>query len=372
MSFVCSLLIVSLFVVKLNAQKTAFNDLYLGADYHYGFLLPEYPFFNYLTNDAVKGFDIKFVKDLKGSKLWERTYNYPSVGLSFYHGSLGNDTVFGKVSSVFPFIKFPLLEKNKILISSGIGVGAAYANEKFDLQQNYYNIAIASHFNIWFQAILEFKYRMNKNISFSAGTAFGHFSNANLAEPNLGLNFWTFYTGTAVCISKQSKRNEGAVSPFKKKNEFALIVAGGGKHTRRFADQFYFAGSVSIEYRRILGYKFATGSGADFFYDASIPDEMKRAGISDVKEIYKIKSGMHFSQELIIGKLSVIIQEGIYLGFKDHLSKHIMYNRGIVRYKLTDHIFVNLAMKTNLQVLDVAELGLGYYFTTFAKSENFF
>ena len=349
------------FSFNLSAQNNKFSNLVIESNYHYGYLLPEYTFFNYLTNDAVKAFDIELKKELKGEKLWERVYHYPSVGLATYCGSLGNDTVFGKVISVYPFLNFPLIERGKILFSIQIGIGGAYSTEEFNIENNYYNIAIASHLNIWVQAKSGITYKINDKYSVSAGTAFGHFSNANFSEPNLGLNFWTFYGGASIAVSEETKRNSEPIPLFKRKNEYAFIAAGGGKHTRRFAEQAYFAGSISGEYKRITGYKFAFGGGIDFFYDASIPDEMLRAGISEVKNIYKLKSGMHLSQELIIGKFSIIIQEGMYIGFKDYLYKHLMYNRGIVRYKFSKHFFADIAMKTNLNILDVAEVGIGYY-----------
>lgn len=353
--------LVILITSNLKAQNSHLNDAHLKADYHYGFLLPEYPFLNYLTNDGVKAFDIELTKDLTGKKLWERVYNYPSVGIAGYYGSLGNDTVFGKVFSLYPFVRFPLFERKKILFSSQIGIGLAYSLNKFDIENNYYNIAVASHFNIWFQAKLDFTYRVNDKFNFSLGTTFGHFSNANLEEPNLGLNFWTVYSGIDYYLRKKTERITCKIPDFKKKTEFAVIIAGGRKQTRRFAEQSYFAASVSGEYKRVFGYKFAAGGGVDIFYDASIPDEMRLAGIAEVKNIYKLKSGFHISQEFIVGKLSIIIQEGVYLGYKDYLYKHTMYNRGILRYKFSKHFFTDIAMKSNLNILDVAEIGLGYY-----------
>ncbi len=347
-----------------QGQNTILNGVSLKADYHCGFLLPEYKLFNYLVNKPIQAFDIELTKDLKGTKLWQRVYHYPSVGLSYYYGSLGNDTVFGKVHVLYPFLSFPLLDRKRILLSARIGVGAAYASHKFDVQKNYYNIAIASNFNIWFRTALDFSYRLNEKINLLSGMTFGHFSNANLEEPNLGLNLWTFYTGANYYIGRRAKRDTTVIPPFKSKNEYAIIAAGSGKHTRRFAERSYFAASLSAEYKRILGYKGALGAGVDFFYDSSIPDEMRREGYTEIKEQYRVKTGVHLSQELIVGDFSLIIQEGIYLGFTDRLNKHIMYNRGIVRYRISKHFFVNLGMKTNLWILDVAELGAGYYFRT--------
>ncbi len=346
---------------KLSAQNPKFENLSLKTDYHYGFLLPEYSFISYFTDDAVRGFQVETVKKLKGEKLWQRLYDYPSVSLAAYYGSLANDTVFGKVVSLFPSFYFPLYRKNKTELFWQLGVGLAYSTEKFDLTENYYNIAVATHLNIWFRAALDLKYNINDKIALSAGTAFGHFSNANLSEPNIGLNFWTVYAGTDISISKKTELNNEEIPPFKPGKEFALIIAGGGKHTRRFSEDYYFAGSVSGEFKKISGYKFAFGTGADFFYDESVPEEMIRAGKEDVKNYYKIKTGIHISQELIIGKLSLMIQEGVYIGFTDHLDNYKMYNRGVVRYKFSEHFFADFAMKTNLNILDIAEIGIGWY-----------
>ena len=349
-----------IFTQNLTAQKTLFSDIRIKSDYYTGFLLPEYEFVNYFAIDNIKAFDIEIVKDFKGQKLWEQVYNYPSIGISFYHGTLGNNLVFGNVTALYPSISIPLFEKKKFLISSETGIGIAYASEIFNLENNYRNIAVASHFNIWFREALNLSYQINEKFSVSTGTAFGHFSNANLREPNLGLNFWTFYAGADALISRKTEKITKQIPEFIKKNEFALIIAAGGKHTRRFAERSYFAGSFSGEYRRILGFKGGLGTGLDIFYDASIPDEMKRAGKTNIKQIYKLKTGIHLSQELRVGKLSLIIQEGFYIGFKDYLNNRLMYNRGIVRYRISDRLFLNMAMKTNLWILDVMELGLGY------------
>jgi len=49
---------------NLSGQKNNFSDLKISANYHYGYLLPEYSFFGYLTNDAVKAVDIEMRKEL--------------------------------------------------------------------------------------------------------------------------------------------------------------------------------------------------------------------------------------------------------------------------------------------------------------------
>ncbi|MCF6365816.1 MAG: acyloxyacyl hydrolase [Bacteroidales bacterium] len=343
------------------SQNTFFNDSHIRINYLHGFLLPEYGFVSYLTNNNITAFEFDVYKELYGNKLWQRVYKYPSIGISFIHTSLGNDDVFGNATAVNPYIRFNLLNKQKIKIEYNLGVGLTYVSKKFDFDSNYKNIAVGSHFNIWLNTELTASYLIYKNISLTAGTVFNHLSNANLEEPNIGLNLWDFMLGIDAQIGKSTEKNVEPVPVFKDKNQFAFILAGANKHTRRFAEKTYFAASLSFEYKRILGHKVSLGSGADLFYDSSVPDEMFKEEITNIKDLYKYKTGIHFSQELLIGKLSLGIQEGFYILLTDKLNHHKMYNRGIIRYKISDHFFVNMAMKSNIVVLDVMEIGLGYY-----------
>ncbi len=357
------IIIIFLFVLKIGNSQSFFNtnDINLKANYQQGVLLFEYDFFNYIVDDKIKAFEISISKEFKGEREWQRLYKYPSVGISFFHTSLGNDSIYGKAFAVNPFIKFNLLTKPKFKIQYSVGVGLTYATKHFDLETNYANIAIASHLNIWFNTELYASYKIYKDLSLIAGTAFSHLSNANLAEPNIGINTWTFLVGAEIQVGKKSKKNTEPISKLKYKNYYNFNIAGGVKHTRRFAKKSYFSGSVEFDYNRILNHKFALGIGADLFQDNSIPDEMKRAEYELIKESYKYKSGIHISQEIIFGDVSFILHEGMYIGFLDKLNHHKFYNRGILRYKFSDHFFVSSAMKTNIFVLDMMEVGLGYY-----------
>ena len=342
------------------SQNNKFSNIKMSAKYHYGYFLPEYPFFDYLVNDNINVFEYNIQKEVSGKNLWHKVYKYPSTGISLFYSELGNNSIFGKTVAINPYIQFNLLKKEKIDLRYQLGFGICYVTHHFDFQENYHNIAVGSHLNIWLNSELTASYHFYNDISLLIGTAFNHLSNANLAEPNIGLNSWTFFSGIQANINKKEKIYDYEIPKFNQKNEYSVIIAGGIKQTRRFAEEHYFSGSISLEYKRKLGHKFSIGAGSDLFFDASVPDEMIREGINDVKNLYKYKNGFHLSQEFIFGKISLIFQEGLYFFLTDHLYNHKMYNRGILRYKFSDHFFVNIAMKSNIVVLDVMEIGVGY------------
>ena len=123
----------------------------------------------------------------------------------------------------------------------------------------------------------------------------------------------------------------------------------------------YFTSSFSTEYKYHWKRKLHVGGGLDLFYDSSTKTEMSVEAGRTYKPIYDFKSGVHFSQELVYNRFSLIIQEGIYLGLTDHLNDSWEYNRAIFRWKFSNHFFVNASMKSHLHILDYPELGFGYY-----------
>jgi hypothetical protein len=345
----------------LKAQYLFFEDIKIGADYHYGYLLPEYGFIQYLTESHINALEFNISKQVSGDKLWHHVYHFPHLGFSAYYSSLGNKDVLGNALAFNPFIDFNLIIQSRFYLKYKIGVGLCYVSKHFDPDFNYKNIPVGSSFNIWFNSDIYTIYHVSKNISLNTGIGFNHLSNANLAEPNIGLNYLTFFAGSEVLLSDRYFKETIIIPKHIKHYEFSVVLGAGIKKTRRFAPETYLAGSTSFEAVRILNHKLSIGTGVDLFFDNSIIDEMIINGSTDLKSIYQYKSGIHLSQELLVGNLSLIIHEGIYIGLTDKLENNTFYNKGIIRYKFSKHWFANLAMKSNLFVLDAMEMGIGYY-----------
>ena len=72
------------------------------------------------------------------------------------------------------------------------------------------------------------------------------------------------------------------------------------------------------------------------------------------------QTGIHFSQSIVYNRFSITIQEGIYIGLKNHIYQKLMYNRGIVKYRITENFTLRLAMKSHLHILDYPEFGFGW------------
>lgn len=348
---------------KSEAQSSFFKNTLIRTDFHYGFVLPEYQNINYLVTKPINSFEISFIKKSTGKNHWEQIYKYPEVGVTCSFTTLGNKAVFGDEFGLFPFVQTYLIRKQKFQLTHQFGIGIGYATKKFDINTNYENISVGSHLNVHFNVKLGTKIVLTDKMSFNSGLSFSHFSNANMAEPNLGLNMFTAYAGLNYALGEQSEFTKMELEKHKPKHEFAFIYAFGGKHTRALQTTTYFTSSFSTEYKFHWKRKIDIGGGLDLFYDSSTKVEMNSPTSETYQSIYDLRTGIHFSQEVVYNNFSFILQEGFYVGLTDHVNQKRMYNRGILRYKFNNLFLVSFSMKSHFNILDYPEIGFGYFFT---------
>ncbi|MCU0434475.1 MAG: acyloxyacyl hydrolase [Bacteroidia bacterium] len=331
------------------------------ANAHYGLLLPEYGFMNYIADDYIRGAEVNLLHQTTGSNIWQQLYRYPAWGVSFFYSSMGSASQFGDQYTIYPYYRLHIAGRRKVNLSYQMGVGLSYATKKYNPENNFVNVAIATHLNIHYHADLLLNIKLSERMGANAGLAFNHISNANLGEPNVGLNFATAYAGLTYSFGEPQAFRRDSIPAFTPEMNYHVMVTGGIKHTRTFESFKYPAFSVSFNASRRTGHKFAFGVGADFFYDTSVEDQMVRQE-REFKSQYAYMTGIHFTQEFIYNKFSLLVQEGFYIGLRDELNNYFMYNRAMVRWHITPALFVNASMKSHLYILDFPEIGVGYTF----------
>ena len=346
--------------VNTTAQDRFQNDLSVSLNYQYGFIVPEYSNFLYLVDDNVQSYAFNLSKKTRGKNDWEHLYNYPEYGISLFYSTLGNNQVHGKEIALFPYFNLNILSLKRFDFYNETGIGLSYVTRKFDFDDNYLNVAVGSHVNIHFHLKFGLAYKIPAlKLQVHSGVAFDHFSNSNTKEPNLGLNYATLFTGLKYRMGNETPALERVMKPHLGGSHMELIYSAGGKHPRTLGSKVYFTSSLAFEYKWELFRALHLGIGADLFYDTSTEAEMLTVELKNHKNIYDFRSGVHFSQEFVYNRLSLIIQEGFYVLLTDRVEKNVMYNRGIIRYRVSEHAFIHLAMKSHLHILDYPEFGFG-------------
>jgi hypothetical protein len=344
---------------NLPAQSRFSDNLSLSFNYHYGFLLPEYSNLIYLAKAPLQSASLNLSKKTSGKNDWENLYHFPEYGLSLLYSTLGNDQVNGREIALFPFFRLNIVSGKKLCFYNETGLGLAYVTKRFDLENNYLNVAIGSHLNIHLNFKLGLNCKVTPRVQWNTGVSFDHFSNSNTKEPNLGLNYVTAFTGLQYRVGNELPQQERKLSPHEKRFHYEFVYSAGGKYPRAVGSKMYFTSSATFEIKWAPLKALHFGIGPDLFYDTSTEAEMLTIELRNFRKAYNYRSGIHVSQELIYNKFSVILQEGFYLLLTDHVDKNVMYNRGIIRYRFSDGFFVQLAMKSHLQILDYPEIGLG-------------
>jgi len=344
---------------NIQAQNKLTDDLKISLGLHYGFNLPEYQMFTYITNNYIHSVDVSIIKETSGKNEWEQIFNYPEYGLSLFYSSLGNDDIFGREFSVNPFFRTNIIYKENFKLYNQIGVGLSYVNKKFNAEDNYLNVAVGSNINLHFNLRFGINYSFYNRFAINSGISFDHFSNANTSEPNLGINYITAFTGLSYRIGQKTTKKKTILSPHIKENYFNIVANIGGKYSRALSSKKYVTASISFEAKRKCYKVFHLGIGADIFYDNSVEDQLLDAG-KEYKSIDSFQTGFHFSQTVIYNKLSLSLEEGLYIGLVEKVEEYHIYNRGIISYQINKKLSIRLAMKSHLHILDYPEFGLAY------------
>jgi hypothetical protein len=343
----------------VTAQKRITDDLTISPNYHYGYVIPEYSNLLYVVQQSVQMASLNFSKKTIGKSYWERIYNYPEYGVTLFYTTLGNDQVNGRELGLYPYFQLNIISRKKFNLFNQTGVGASYVTRKFDLQNNYLDVAIGSHLNFHFNFKFGVSYQLLQKVRVQSGLSFDHLSNGNLSEPNLGINSLTFFTGIGYSLGKKSERIKAEIPQYNPGYHWEFILSLGGKHPRSLNSDFYLTSSATLEIKWEPLRVIHLGIGADMFYDNSTEAEMSGANIPGFTAQDNFRSGLHLSQEFVYNKLSLILQQGFYLGLTDQVNHYATYNRGVVRIRATENFFVQFAMKSHLNILDFPELGLG-------------
>ena len=303
-----------------------------------------------------------------GSKGWEHNYNYPSYGIGWYSGVIGDKEILGNPNALFGFISFPLSKQKKHVWVSEISLGIAYDLNKFDPNFNPKNDAIGSKIEAYFNYNFGGRYRLSESWDLLYGVDLTHMSNGRVKQPNRGLNMGGVNAGVSyhfgsvkdgpLLASKSSPVwyirpvfSKERDNDLKTKETSRLVYFGMGTTQNREDEgshKGYFNSSLVMEYQRFFHLKHGYALGLDLFYDGSL-----RPYLDD-----PFMAAVHGGYDYRMSKLTMRFQLGTYLYAPD--KKGGFFMRPALQYEIGEKWFTQLGVKTkNGIVADWVELGVG-------------
>ena len=176
----------------------------------------------------------------------------------------------------------------------------------------------------------------------------------------MGVNYVSAYAGLGFLLGNETPKLTGELAPHKREFRYELIGSAGAKRTRGvLVSDWFHTASLTFETKWTFLRCLHLGAGADMFYDPSAQTEMESQGRTDFQSSDNFTTGIHISQELVYSRLSLVFQEGVYVGLTDQVNHEAVYHRAIVRFQISNRALVQVSMKTHWVTLDYPEVGFG-------------
>ncbi len=340
------------------------NNIYISPKVHYGFIIPHHESIAYLLKAHVPGFEIEVSKPTFGKHQWEQLYRYPRTGIGYFFCDYGNPAVLGQAHALYSFINIPVIKKGNdlYLLNYEISFGFSYLTKRFDVHKNYLNTAIGAHINVYFRLGFDTKIPISDKIELTSEVGFSHCSNGKWRSPNFGLNVLSGSLGLNYLINKANKEKIKLALPESyRKNYYGIIYSAGVKVFDNLYNKHYLISSLSIDYERHINLKRRIGIGTDIFYDKSISEALAIDGElnEDIANLFKF--GLHGSHTLVYNRLLMSINVGRYL-YSKYTDLSLFYSRLALRYKVNNHVLLNISLKAHSAKADFIEWGAGYTF----------
>lgn len=363
------------FPVSLSqtAKESLFTDIIIDTKVHYGTIFPHRKFMRHLVTGHSTFAMISLSKQLYGNKPWERIYNYPTKGIAFHYINLGNPEQLGNAYGIYPYISFPCIRSKNYTFSYRWGTGAGFIEKPFNREDNYKNNAVSTKINFLLSVILESRWEIHNRLSLTADFGFTHMSNGDVKLPNLGINIADFGLGVSYNIAQKGFDRKDREKEFVFRKDtlpepdkglaYTFIAAFGVKEITPVDVRTYLVYTIYSNFTKPVGKRRRLGLGIDIFYDGSnivLYNNNKTNTFSD-KEIEFIKSGIHFSHELVIGKFLAVTEIGVYINNK-YKGDGPIYHRVALRHYIYKNILFNFSIKSHWANADYIEWGLGYRF----------
>lgn len=357
------------------------NDYSIAFNYQNGYVFPTNDFVRGVNAendviDAFQTFSLKLTKQTAGNKLWEQIYKYPVYGLGMSVFDFYNPEEIGIPIAVFGYFSAPFINRERFKFSYETAFGLAFKWKNYS-PSNSYNNAIGAKQTAYIDLGLKTEYQLSKRLCLEAGFSLSHFSNGRLKAPNLGLNTIAPKFSLRYQINPQkSDLIKQEVPKYKSNNEVYLSAFTGLKNiiydslnvnlSEKYEGETFNVTGISALYNRQISNKSKIGIGFDISYDGSHQTQTSiDEGNTEVENglfVDNIHISVFPSYELIVNKVSIIIQSGFYLYRKNIKNQSpVFYQRIGLKYNFYNDFYVGLSLRAyQYHLSDFIEWNIGY------------
>lgn len=303
---------------------------------------------SYLMTSA----NLRFGVQTTGNKEWHHLYNFPKVGVGLQYTFFSNPYAKEFITdfwSVYPYVSFPLVRKNKFTFDGDIAFGIGFGFNPWDSIVNPRNLFVGTSVNAYISLGASANYSISDRFDLYADLNFEHYSNGKLSYLNMGLNAIAGTVGARYYLKARTplpERNKDISC--EKKMDFDIMWNLGYRYTGVSDNMRHrYIQAIQPTVQWTLNKRTRVGTGIDFmtYYE----DE----GFS--MHLYRV--GLVGTYEMLVGRFSGILQLGFWAYNSEGLGS-FYYERAGVRYRLTDFMSLHVAIRAANFVADNIEWGL--------------
>lgn len=330
--------------------------------------------FNPTVTEYSFGYELSASYKTFGNKNWHRALNYPEIGISYVQTHFGDNKVFGNSFGLLPFVKFNIFRTKYIDFHARLGAGVGYITKSFHPDTNPTNNVIGSKFNSLVQYKMGLNLHISKEIDVILESAFTHYSNSGVQQPNLGINLPSlnlavvYKPGLFETIYNKENYRKSKTYNVRRKNEYVFKFNLGIKDREIWGAKFPIY-SLAFQYGRFIAYANKLIVGTTVAFDQYEYDFFREREIDADKN--QVAKAMDFSlyggYEMMLGNVGINFLVGAYLidnGFK---GAPLWAKPGITYYfmefgKAKHRPFIGVNIKTHYFVAQYVEVHTGIAF----------
>lgn len=334
-------------------------------------LLFDIPSFSYAIG-------INYRRQTDGSKAWHRYWGLPQWEGSLQYLNFGNQDVLGRAISVAPGMAFRFKRWRSNSIYFHYNTGLAYLTRPFNAIDNTSNNAIGSHFNNITKLKLALVRPLGRQLEFSFGLAFNHYSNGLTSSPNSGLNVYGLQLGLQRKYVKKNIPKEGETHEVVLEEEQLSAYRKWGYHIQAGLGLTEFPVAGGPEYPIYVYSLGATYRYADFQrlhfgleQEYSVATyEFNRANYlsHEVAVLNARRNIFYLANELMFGSIFFKTQLGYYVPFKSTYEDQSLYFKIQTSYRPQALKFnriqpmIGIQLKTHYFIAEYINISVGFDF----------
>ncbi len=358
------------------------KELIIRGGYQYGKVFGLYNTTLYNTNasfdiNSMQAFSAEVLWQTKGYNSWEHNYNFPSFGIGIWTANFYESPILGNPIAIYGVFNAPFIRGKRWKWNYEVQLGLAFNWDEFHPYTNRDNIAIGHDLSGYVEIGSGLEYSISDHLSFELGLYINHFSNGSMKLPNLGINSASPKFSVRYTPGKTAFQEIPVIEVKKEsKYEIQFQAYGGARNiiytgndidsVTKYKGVYYPVAGVSSLFNRKLGEISKIGLGLCFGYIGFANHNVISQGNTLYKENATLKNGFELSlypsYELVIDRLSCLIQIGGYLYRKDYENNlPAIFQRAGIKYQFNDNLFAGIGIRiSKFNRLEYIEWNLGY------------